>query len=223
MRNRLRVALLELKVVPQAPFLLLLLALLLLGLTHGVIELASRWPRHFIENMESFMPLTIALISTPLLITDSEQGMTELNATLPNRKILWTRWALVWASCWVVLLVGADIMNVLWGPVKFWTGVWAALGPALFLTGLALWGTLLTARLAVGYLIALGLPVTDLILKILGAFSAVPLLQLLDTFSYRWNVSSVPWWAAKLFMLVVGAALIVAAIRQSPRYWSRLL
>ncbi|MCY0877651.1 MAG: hypothetical protein OWU84_01720 [Firmicutes bacterium] len=213
----------ELAIFPLMPYSLLAVALLLLGLTHGVIELAQNWPRHFIENMESFMPLTVALISAPLIQLDSDQGMVEMNATLPQRLILWIRLAVLWGTCWALLLAGAEIMNLLWGPVRFWAGVWAAVGPAALLTGLALWATLLTTRLAVGYLVVIGLPVADLILKILGAFNAVPWLQLIDTFAYRWNVPAMPWWVVKAVMLGAGGVLIALAIQASPRYWSRSL
>jgi hypothetical protein len=211
----------ELWILPLAPYSLLAAALLLLGLTHGVIELARNWPRHFIENMESFMPLAVALISTPLILTDSDQGMVELNATLPHREILWVRFGVVWGFCWLILLSGAAVMSLFWGPVRFWAGVWAAVGPAAFLTGLGLWATLWSARLSVGYLVVIGLPVADLILKILGAFSALPWLQLLDMFAYRWNVPAMPWWIVKGVMLAAGFVLIALAINHSSRYWSR--
>lgn len=223
MKDRLIMAGLELKLLPQASYLLLLVALLLLGLTHGVIELAQNWQKHFIENMESFFPIALALITAPILIVDSEHGMLEINATLPHRLILVTRVYAVWGLCWLVILLGAAVMDLIWGPVPFWEGMLAALGPALFLSALAVWASLLTARLAVGYLVALGLPVADLILRVLGAFQAIPALQLLDTFSYRWAVPSVPWWMPKLFMLVVGAVLFERAVATSRRYWSHAL
>ena len=223
MRERCYLMLMELKLVSKSSYLLLLLALALLALTHGVLELQATWPKHFIENMESFLPLALALLSTPLFMIDSEQGMTELNATLPHQNILTARIAGVWALGWLVFLVGAELMNIAWGPVAYWSGVLAALGPALFLTGLAIWATLITARVAVGYLVALGLPVADLILRVLGAFAAVPPLQLIDTFSYRWVTPAMPWWIPKLFLLAVGCILIASAVVKSPRYWSRSL
>jgi hypothetical protein len=221
--TRLRIAATELKLIPQVSYLLLVLALVLLALTHGALELARNWQKHFVENMESFLPLALALLSTPMLITDSEQGMVELNATLPHRAILAVRFLAIWGVSWAFLLAGAECLNLLWGPVPFWSGVLAAFGPAVFLTGLAFWATLITVRVAVGYLVAIGLCVTDLILKILGAFAAVPALQLIDAFSYRWASPGLSWWIPKVFMLAVGIILIVQAIQLSKRYWSRAL
>lgn len=221
MKDRVVMALMELRLLPQASYLLVLLALLLLGLTHGVLELSQNWQMHFIENMESFFPLALALITTPILLTDSEQGMTELNATLPHRRILITRVWVVWGASWIVIVAGSETMNLFWGPVPFWSGMLAVLGPALFLSGLAVWATLLTARVAVGYVVALGLPVADLILRVLGAFRAVPALQLIDTFSYRWVTPSMAWWIPKLFMLIAGTVLLERAVANSQRYWSR--
>lgn len=223
MKTRARIALMELRVLPQVSYLLLLVALVLMGLTHGVMELAQNWPTHFIENMESFFPVALALISTPILIADSQQSMTELTATLPHKKILITRVYVVWALSWLVILIGTDIMNLLWGPVPFWEGMLAALGPALFLSGLAVWATLFTTRVAVGYLVVLGLPAADLILKVLGAFNAVPWLQLINTFSYRWMTPGVPWWIPKLMMLVVGTILMERGVAKINQYWSRTL
>ncbi len=223
MKTWLYMAGLELRILPPASYLLLLLALVLLALTHGTLELASRWPSHFIENMESFFPLALALISTPILLADSEQGMTELNATLPHRRFLVTRVYAVWGSAWLVIIAGAQLMNIFWGPVPFWSGMLAALGPALFLASLSVWATLWTARVSVGYLVALSLPVADLILKVLGAFSAIPALQLLDTFSYRWATPAMPWWLPKIVMLAVGTILFERAVAKSRHYWSRAL
>ncbi|PSR22892.1 MAG: hypothetical protein C7B45_05175 [Sulfobacillus acidophilus] len=216
-------AAIELRLIPLVGYLLLAVALALLALTHGPLELARNWQRHFIENMEAFVPLSLALLSAPMLIADSEQGMVELNATLPHRAILTVRFLAVWAVSWAFLLAGAEFMNLLWGPVPFWSGVLAAFGPAVFLTGVAFWATLITARVSVGYLVVIGLCVTDLILKILGAFATVPALQLIDTFSYRWATPALSWWVPKVFMLAVGIVLIVQAIRLVARYWSRSL
>lgn len=221
MKARVVMSLIELKIMPWASYLLLILALLLLGLTHGVIGLQSNFGKHFVENLESFFPLALALISTPILLIDVEQGMAELNATLPRISILVTRVHAVWGVSWAVILIGTEVMNLVWGPVPFWSGMLAALGPALFLTGLAVWATLLTGRVAVGYLVALGLPATDLILRVMGAFAAFPPLQLINTFSYRWMIPSVAWWVPKVVMLVAGTILFERAVAKSGRYLNR--
>ncbi len=203
--------------------MLLPLAILFIALTHGILELASNWQRHFVENCESFIPLTLALITTPLLLVDSEAGMVELGATLPKRNILQLRWLLLWMSCWGFLLASLEGMNLVWGPVLFWRGVLAALGPSLFLTALAVWSATLSGRVAVGYLVAIGLPVADLILRILGAFSAFPPLQLLDTFAYRWNISTVPWYDVKWLMLFMGLLGVQSAIGSANWLYQRTL
>lgn len=200
---------------------LVVAALILIALTHGVLELAVNWRKHFIENSESFIPLALALASAPMLLVDSEHHMTELTSSLPQVAILHTRWLALWGPMWMVLLCGMEVMNLIWGPVHFWDGVLAALGPGLFLTGLAIWAGLLSARVAVAYLVAIGLPVADLILRILGAFTVIPPLQLLDVFAYRWTMASPAWWEVKWFMLIIGAALIEGAIRHRRRFLSR--
>ncbi len=221
MKARVTMSLIELKIMPQASYLLLILALLLLGLTHGVIELSSNFAKHFIENLESFFPLALALISTPILLIDAEQGMAELNATLPRIPILITRVRAVWGVSWAAIFLGTEAMNLLWGPVPFWSGMLAILGPALFMTGLCVWATLLTGSVVVGYLVALGLPVADLILKVMGAFAAFPPLQLINTFSYRWMIPSIAWWVPKVVMLVAGTILFERAVAKTGHYRNR--
>jgi len=197
------------------------LALLLLGLTHGVLELASRWDRHFIENMESFFPLAIALTTVPLGIIDREAGVLEHEMTLPMAAIAGWRLAILWTVLWAEILIGVGIFDKLWGPVPFWAGVGAALGPALWLSALGLWATLIVPRVAFGYLVILALPVTDLILRVLGAFSAIPALQLIDLFAYRWNIPSVPWEWVKTAMGVVGWVGLTMAVRWRRRWVER--
>ncbi len=213
----------ELKILPPLSYLLLAVALGLLALTHGALELAQNWPKHFVENMESFVPTAVALISAPMLVADGEQGMLEVSATLPHKRIAQVRWLVVWGASWAAILAGAEIMNIIWGPVAFWTGVAAALGPALFLSGLAIWASVLTARLVLGYLVAVGLAAADLILRVLGAFNAVPALQFLDVFAYRWNIAAVSWKWVVLFMGIAGLCLIQCAIQTAERFWRRSL
>jgi hypothetical protein len=215
--------LLELKILPLASYSLILLALLLLAATHGALGLAQNWKRHFSENMESFFPMALALLSAPILVADLDQGMIELSAALPHRRVLVARIYAVWGASWLAILAGSGVMALMWGPVPYWSGMLAALGPAMFLSAVAVWATLLTARTSVGYLAALGIPAADLILRVLGAFTAIPALQLIDVFSYRWAILPVAWWVPKLFMLLVGGILFERAVAASQRFWARAL
>jgi len=223
MQRLLTLARYEARITFSLTLVLVPVALLLVALTHGVLEPAALWRRHFIEDCESFIPIALALITTPLLLVDSEAGMVELSATLPRRTILQVRWLTLWAACWALLLAGLEAMNLIWGPVLFWRGILAALGPSLFLTALAVWSATLSGRLAVGYLATIAFPVADLILRILGAYTVVPPLQLLDTFAYRWTMASPPWYAVKLFMLVVGLAGLQGCILLANRLYRRTL
>ncbi len=223
MRRLLTLSRYEARIFWSFTLALIPVALALIALTHGVLEPASLWRRHFIENCESFIPIALALITAPLLLVDSEAGMVELSATLPLRAILQARLLGLWGMSWALLLLGLEAMNLLWGPVPFWSGILAAIGPSLFLTALAVWSATLSGRLAVGYLATIALPVADLILRILGAYAAVPPLQLLDTFAYRWSMASPSWYAVKLFMLVVGFVGLQGCILLANRIYRRTL
>lgn len=223
MKSWVRRAFYELKILPWGSYLLVLVAFLLLVLTHGVLEEAVKWRKHYIENMESFFPLAIALITAPLIVIDADQGMIEQIVDLPYIRMLHLRLTAVWTAYWSISLVGVEILNLIWGPVHLWEGLLAAVGPALFLTGLGLWGTLYSGRVAVGYLLALGLPTADLILRIIGVFTALPWFQLLDTFAYRWNIAAMPWWIVKIVMAVIGLMMIELSIRKSRRHLAHWL
>ncbi|PSR33145.1 MAG: hypothetical protein C7B46_11285 [Sulfobacillus benefaciens] len=212
---------LELQLLWNWNWLLLLVALALLGLTHGVLEFAYNWRKHYIENMESFFPIAMAIITTPVFLVDHEDNVLEHEATSPMRAISHWRLAVLWTTMWFVVMVVGLGFDAIWGPVDFWAGAYATLGPAVFLSGLAIWTTLLTNRLAVGYLTVLSLAAADLILRILGAFQALWGLQLLDLFAFRWNITTLPWPWVKTFMLITGVLLIEGAILLRPRLLAR--
>ncbi len=131
MQRFLTLARYEARITFSLTLVLVPVALLLVALTHGVLESAALWRRHFIEDCESFILIAIALITTPLLLVDSEAGMVELSATLPRRTILQVRCLTLWTACWAILLAGLEAMNLVWGPALFWRGILAALGPSL--------------------------------------------------------------------------------------------
>lgn len=211
-QSSLNVVLAQWQALPWTRYGLIVLPLLLLGLTHGVLGSAHHWQHHYIANLELYFPLALAWLSTPILIADQAPGMGRIGTALPRRWILAARVYLVWGISWIIILAGTGVMSRVWGPVPYWSGMLAVLGPAVLLSSLSVWTTILTSRSATGYLAALGLPTADLILRALGAFAVLPELQLFDVFSYRWAVAGVAWWVPKLFMLVVGTALFERAV-----------
>ncbi|MCL4521292.1 MAG: hypothetical protein M1415_06865 [Firmicutes bacterium] len=206
------------------PWILLLLALALMGLTHGVLEQASRWQPHFVENLEAFFPLALALSTAPLLTLDVDQNMVEVTARVPSRPVLHLRWLAIWGPFLIFAGLVLTVMTFFFGSVPWPQGVLAGLAPSAFLAGLATWGASLSGRTAAGYLLAIGILVADLILKVMGAFASFPSLQWIDCFAFRWPISGAPsWQTVSLLQLVVGLGLIEAAILCAPRLYRRLL
>lgn len=206
-----------------------LLALVAIGLLLTALERlqvlggAMLWRRHFEENLESFLPLAVALGAAGLGLVELEAGMVEMTAGLPAERILGLRLGLQQAVSWCIVLVGTVAMAAAWGPVAFWDGWVSALGPGLFLSGLALWSATASGRIAVGYLLSIGLLVLDLVLQVLGAFRAVPPLSLLNLFAYRWNVPAVPWPWVKAVQAAAGLLLMVMVVARIRRYQARHL
>lgn len=213
----------EWAVVGPLGIILVAIAVTLMGLTHGVVELASLWPRHFMENCEAFFPLAFALATAPLMTVDAEHGMIELSTKLPRARVLNLRLLALWAPGLALAALALGVMAALWGPVHLSRGILAGIGPALFLSGLAAWAATLSGRTAVGYLVAIGLPVADFILRVLGAFRAVPALQWIDCFAYRWKVPSPSWPDVKWAELAVGLLLLEALVAFAGPLYRRLL
>lgn len=204
-------------------WLLLGLALALMGLTHGVLELASRWQHHFVENCEAFFPLALALATAPLILLEAEQGMIELTFKLPTRRILNLRWFSIWGPFILLAGVVLTLMSLAFGPVDWVHGLWAGIGPAALLSAIAVAGASYSGRLAVGYVAAIALLVTDLILRVLGAFSALPILQWIDCFAYRWPTPDPTWQVVSSVQLIIGLFAIEAMILDARRCYRRLL
>lgn len=213
----------EWAIVGPMGILLVALAVILMGLTHGVVELASRWPRHFMENCEAFFPLAFALATASLITVDADHRMVELSTKLSRIRVLNLRLFAIWAPGLALAVVAVGVMVELWGPVHLSWGLLSGLGPACFLSGLAAWSATLTGRVAVGYLVAIGLPVADLILRVLGAFQAVPMLQWIDCFAYRWQIASPGWADVKWAQLAAGLVLLESLIACSGSLYRRLL
>jgi hypothetical protein len=211
-------------VIGLLPWGLLAIALILVGLTHGVLELAVRWQRHFVENMEAFFPLALAFSTAPLLTLDADQNMIELTAKIPVTRLLHLRLLAIWGPFLLLASGVLAIMTAFFGPVPWQVGLFAGMAPAALLSGLALATASLTGRVAVGYLVAIGLSVADLILRVLGAFQAVPLLQWIDCFAYRWPVVGPPTWqVVSLGQLLMGLVLIEGCLWSAPYLYRRLL
>ncbi|PSR27492.1 hypothetical protein SAMN00768000_2790 [Sulfobacillus thermosulfidooxidans DSM 9293] len=211
------------KISGWMPAILAGISVTLLALTHGPLELARLWQHHFIENCEAFFPLTYAFITAPLMVIDHEFGMIELTSSLPRQHILLVRWIITWGMATLVNIVFVSIMISLWGPVRLGAGILAALGPLFLESGLALWASALTKRVAVGYLVAIALPVSDLIVRVLGGFQAFPLLQFVNLFAFRWPITSVNWQIVAVTQFVTGFLLMTMAIIFARWLYQRML
>ncbi|WP_053959125.1 hypothetical protein [Sulfobacillus thermosulfidooxidans] len=223
MRSLWHIIQVNVEIIGWMPVILAGISVTLLALTHGPLELARLWQHHFIENCEAFFPLTYAFITAPLMVIDHEFGMIELTSSLPRQQILLVRWAISWGMATVVNTVFVAVMIDLWGPVKLGAGILAALGPLFLESSLALWASALTKRVAVGYLVAIALPVSDLIVRILGGFQALPFLQLANLFAYRWPVTRLNWQIVSITQFVIGFLLMSMAIILARRLYQRML
>lgn len=104
-------------------------------------------------------------------------------------------------------------------------GSWNLSGSWSFVleSGLALWASALTKRVAVGYLVAIALPVSDLIVRVLGGFQAFPLLQFVNLFAFRWPITSVNWQIVAVTQFVTGFLLMTMAIIFARWLYQRML
>ena len=199
--------------------LLVPLGLLVLTLMHTAFGGGpGLWSTNFIENCEAFIPIAMGLLSAPLLLVEAEEHTWELNGMLPVSSIAGVRLLALVGGAWVFTLVWLLLLRMIWGPVPFWQGVLAAWGPGLFLGGLATLTGTATGRVSFGYLMAIGIPVADLVLKLLGGFQAFWPLDLVNVFAYRWAIPFPAWWVVKTVMAVAGLLLYAVAIRRWRTY-----
>jgi hypothetical protein len=206
------------------PTLLVGVALgLVAGMRLGPLGGATGFRVDFVENLEAFVPLAVALGAAFPPLVEPDHQVVELAAPLPVERLMAWRLALGQAVAWLAIAAGALVMAVLWGPVPLGPALWAALGPGLFLSGLAAASSLVSGRVAVGLLLPIGLAVADLVLRVLGAFAAFWPLQLLDLFAYRWNVTALPWPWVKAAMAAAGLLLLAYTAATARHHWVRHL
>lgn len=210
----------EWAIVGPLPWIFLSISLLAVGLTHGVLEQAARWPDPYAE---AFLPLALALSTAPLLTLEHDQGMIELSPRIPLRRSLHLRWLAVWGPFLLISAVGLGIMTHFFGAVNGWSLALAVLGPGAFLGGLSLLAASLSGKPAVGYVSAIALVVADLVLRGLGLFASSPRLQWINAFAYRWQLPAPAWQGVCLAQLAAGFVLMEAAILLAPRLYRRLL
>ena len=213
---------LEWRIVGRAPWVLLALALTLVGLTHGVLASAGLWRRNFVDHCDAVFPMALALATGPLLQLDAEHHLVEFTSALPRRLVLHLRWLAIWGPFIGVAAIILIIMAGLWGPVRSGPVALATMGPAALLSGLSVWSTGYSGRLTVGYLVTVGLPGTDLVLRHLGAFALIPALQWIDCFAFRWPLTSPGWISVCWGQLGFGLFLIEYAILRSDAFYRRL-
>ena len=195
----------EARLALSPPVWLIPLALVVMAAMHtGLGGGPAVWARHWAENCEAFFPIAFGLASAPLLLVEQEEGQLEVTGAYPMARVARTRLLAVVGSGWGVVLAGLVLLRLVFGPVPFWTGVLAALGPGLFLGGLACWTAVASGRVTLGYLLAVGVPVMDLMLRLLGGFTLVWPLQFVNVFAWRWPLATPPWWVVKVVMAVVG-------------------
>lgn len=205
---------LELKLAGGAPWILVPLGLLVLTLMHtGLGGGAAQWAPHWAENCEAFLPLGFGIGSASLLLVEHDEGMLEMASALPLPRLARTRTLALVGGAWLLVLVWLLLLRVAFGPVPFWTGVWAALGPGLFLGGGSALVASWSGRVALGYLVAIGVPVMDLVLQLLGVFYRLWPLQLVNVFAYRWATPEPGWVMVKIVMGLLGLWLYRRAIR----------
>ncbi len=184
---------------------------------------AESWARLFVENCQSLLPLALALAAVPALLRDAEHGTVEAAIVLPSRAVLATRLAVILGGGGALCAAWLGVLALLWGPVAFGAGLWAAAGPTLFLAGLGLLLASASGRSTVGYLAVIGWATGDLVLRLLGAFRAVPALQWCDVFAFRWPLPAPGWPAVAGGQGAFGAALLLATLLAARPLLRRLL
>ncbi len=159
----------------------------------------------------------------PALLRDREHGRLEAAIALPARAVAGARLTLLLGGSAVLAVLWLALLAAFWGPVAFGAGLFAALGPTLLLSGLGLSAAAATGRSTVGYVVVVGWALGDLVLRLLGAFSAIHPLQWLNVFAYRWPVAAPGWRAVAAAQALAGALLLAHALANSRRRWRRLL
>ena len=199
---------LELKLAGGVPWILVPLGLLVLTLMHtGLGGGSAQWAPHWVENCEAFLPLGFGIGSASLLLVEHDEGMLEMASALPLPRLARTRTLALVGGAWLLTLAWLLLLRVLWGPVPFWAGVGAALGPGLLLGGGSALVASWSGRVALGYLVAIGVPVMDLVLQLLGVFYRLWPLELGNVFAYRWATPEPGWVVVKIVMGLVGVWL----------------
>ena len=206
-RLRLEAALALAPAVWLIPIAVVVVALMHTGIGGG----AALWAVHFPENTEAMLPIAFGLASAHLLLVEQDDGQLEMTGAYPMAAVARARLLAVVGGGWAFVFVAFLVLRILFGPVPFWTGVLTALGPGLFLGGIACWVAAYTGRVTMGYLMAVGIPVMDLVLRLLGGFQILEPLQFLNVFAWRWAVSAPPWWAVKVVMAAAGLLFYVTA------------
>jgi len=216
---------LELKTVFGPETALPVVSLCAITLLHWLSPASGQesWRSLFIENCSSFIPLGVALAAVPLLLREAEHGTVEDAIALPARGILALRLALVIGGTAVLAVLWLAALAALWGPVPLGAGLYAALGPALWLTGLGLATSSIAGRATVGYLVTIGWVLADLIARLLGWFAQFPVLQWWNVLAYRWPLPSPGWPAVTAWQAVLGAVLLAGTVLTSPGLLRRLL
>ncbi len=181
------------------------------------------WRALFVENCASLLPVGVALALVPALLRDAEHGTLEAAVSLPARGVAAARLAVLLGGGAVLATVWLAALAAFWGPVAYFAGLYAAMGPALFLGGLGVVAATLAGRATVGYLTVIGWALGDLVLRLLGAFHAVGGLQWLDVFAYRWPAPGPGWRAVTAVQGGVGAVLLAQAALRARALLRRLL
>jgi hypothetical protein len=180
-------------------------ALLVIAFMHGGLGGgAALWAVHFPENTEAMLPIAFGLASAHLLLVEHDDGQIEMAGAYPMGAVARTRLLALVGGGWVLVFLGFLVLRILFGPVPFWTGLLTALGPGLFLGGISCWLAAYTGRVTMGYLMAIGIPVMDLVLRLLGGFQVLAPLQFVNVFAWRWALATPPWWTVKVVMAAAG-------------------
>jgi hypothetical protein len=207
--------LLELKLALGAPWALVPVGLVVLLLMHtGLGGGSAAWAAHWAENCEAFIPIGFGIGSSSLLLVEHDEGTVEMVSPLPMPRLARARVLSVVGGMWILVVVWLLILRVLFGPVPFFTGMVAALGSGLLLGGASVLAATVSGRVALGYLVAIGVPVLDLVLQLLGVFRLLWPLQFINVFAYRWATPEPGWMPVKLVMVVVGIILYLNAMRR---------
>jgi hypothetical protein len=201
------------------------IALVLVTLLHATAPALGpeSWRALFVENCASFLPVGLALAVVPALLRDAEHGTLDAAIGLPARRIAAARLTVLLGGGAALAALWLGVLAAFWGPVPYGAGLYAAMGPTLFLSGLGLLSATLAGRATVGYLTVIGWPLGDLVLRLLGAFQAAPPLQWLDVFAYRWPLPHPEWSAVDAVQAVVGALLLLQGGLRARQLLRRLL